>query len=210
MDFPTGRRPSASSTSPIGNQRFGRAPFFKSELPTQFTVRSEPLTVMRRRWATSHSTDSSQTPHDVCDGDDAGDDDALAMLRHWATLRAPAPPYWEQPQANPPSPGSARGPAPPALRRIAPQSTGKQYASYPSPSRFLDGNFASRLTFAQAIAMPFYPILEKAYRYRFFSLFTNPRCSNWSGQHPLCDDSQVMHCGCAEPPAISNRGRIAL
>ena len=116
--------------------------------------------MLRPRLVTSHST---EPPHggDGGGGDDAyGGDERWATPRHWVTLHPSVQPCWGRLQVKPPSPGSARGPAPPALRRIAPQSTGKQYASYPSPSRFLDGDFASRLTFTQAIAIPLRQILE--------------------------------------------------
>src|SRR5438093_13161973 len=97
--------------------------------------------MLRRRWATSRSTDSSPFLHGVGgvaygDGDD---DDLSGKLRHWATSHRSGQPCWGRLQVKPPSPGSAREPAPPALRRTAPQSTGKQYASYPSPSLLLDG-----------------------------------------------------------------------
>jgi len=122
--------------------------FFKTDLRSGFTGRSErPRVMLRRHWATSRLM---EPPHGGDGGDDDvydGGDERSAMPRHWATLH----PSVQQGmlRVSPPSPGSARVPAPPALQRTAPQSTGKQYASYPSPSpsRFLDGDFTSRLTF---------------------------------------------------------------
>ena len=131
---------------------------FKTDLQRPATDRSEqPPVKLRRRWATPHLL--APLRDDACDDDaphDGGDDEPSAMLRRSAK---PSQLLGTR-QVRLLSPGSARGPAPPALRRTAPQSTGKQYASYPSPSRFLDGDFANRLTFAQAIAMPLCQTLE--------------------------------------------------
>jgi hypothetical protein len=148
--FPGYKRPSDNLIA-NENQQSGRALFFSTDLQNGVTDRLEQLRVMlRRHSATSHS----MAPYDGGDGasDDDADDGSWVMLRH----RARPSPRQGAPRARLPSPGSAREPAPPALRRTAPQSTGKQYASYPSPSQFLDGDFASRLTSTQAIAMPFH------------------------------------------------------
>ena len=144
LSFQECQRPSGS---PIAeNQRSGRARLFKTDLRSGFTGRSErPRAMLRRRWATSHSTEPQRDAYGGAD--DGADDGPSVMLRHWASSHPSAQQQRGMLRVRPPSPGSARGPAPPALRRTAPQSTGKQYASYPSPSWFLDGDFASRLTF---------------------------------------------------------------
>jgi hypothetical protein len=125
-------------------------PWFKTDRRSAVTDRLARLKVMlRHHLATSPWTE----PHDDDDGAfcDAADDGPSARLRSWAR---PFPPRVRL--EKPPPPGSARGPAPPALRRIAPQSTGKQFASYPSPSRFCDGEFRPsshfRLSYWHAIS----------------------------------------------------------
>jgi hypothetical protein len=131
--FPGYERPSDNLIA-NENQQSGRALFFSTDLQNGVTDRSEQLRVMlHHQSATSHS----MAPYDA--GDDAGDDGAYDDDESWAMLRHRARPSPRQGalRARLPSPGSARGLASPALRRTAPQLTGKQYASYPSPSQFL-------------------------------------------------------------------------
>jgi hypothetical protein len=164
----------------------------------------------RRRLATSHLTDSSHSLRDAGDdADDVAGDGPSAKLRRWAILHPLVRPCWERLREKPPSPGSAPAPVPPMFPRTAPQSAGKQFVSYPSPSPFLDGPFGSRLTFALSHCRATH-ILQNIYKCTGFLVIARSQCSNWLNKHLLSDVSWFI--SAAEPkwPAVSDTTRIAL